>query len=105
MKLLLPVDCVVAICHSCTTAVGTLETMLMVMMIDTPLPMPRSVTCSPIHMKTIVVQVSTTVVTNTKTVGDPRNSGEAGSGSPRRLGLIMPIDTIAPCTTHTAIVR
>ena len=84
---------------------GRRETMPMVMMSETPLPMPRSVICSPSHMKTMVVQVRTTVLTSTKTVLLPIKRGPPGFWSPIREGSIMATATMTPWIRQTRIVR
>ena len=42
---------------------------------ETPLPIPRSVTCSPSHIKIIEVQVKTRTVIIIKTAGFPQKRG------------------------------
>ena len=85
-----------AICTSSITDCGRRETMPIVMMSDTPLPMPRSVICSPSQVKTIVVVVSTRIVIRMKTCSLPRKSGWFGWGRPILAGLIIASATIMP---------
>ena len=48
------------------TAPGRPETMPAKMISDTPLPMPRSVTCSPSHIRKMVPAVRETTAVRTK---------------------------------------
>jgi len=48
------------------TAEGSPATMPAKMISEMPLPMPRSVTCSPSHMRNMVPVTNVTVVVNTK---------------------------------------
>ena len=70
--------------------------MLIVMISDTPLPMPRSVICSPSQVKTIVVQVITSTVIGMNTDRLPMKSCSDGAGNPSLLGLTIAIATMVP---------
>ena len=49
-----------------STALGSPATMPAKMISETPLPMPRSVTCSPSHIRNMVPAVSETTAVSTK---------------------------------------
>ena len=55
-------------CHPATSAAGSRATIPIVMMREIPLPIPFSVTCSPIHISSIVpaVSVMTVIARNAK---------------------------------------
>ena len=72
--------------------------MPIVMMIDTPFPMPLSVIFSPSHIRIIVPQVRMMTEKNTNAERLPLTSGWPGSaaGRPRRSGCVMAIAVMAP---------
>ena len=86
-------------------ACGRRETMLMVMISDTPLPMPRSVICSPSQVNTMVVAVSTSIVITTNSLTLTTYSLDSGVPRPIFSGLTMASATIAPWIRQTRMVR
>ena len=83
----------VAFWYSSTTARGSPTTMPVKMISDMPLPMPRSVICSPSHMMNVVPVVSVSMVISTKPTPGLRTS--CSPPIPRCSVMAMPNDCIA----------
>ena len=61
-----PISPVLTCCKVVMTALGRPDTMPAKMIRETPLPMPRSVICSPSHIRKMVPVVSATTAVRTK---------------------------------------